>query len=82
MVNSQMNTNNLEKELKEWFKTVNWKKPNLFTRDPIAKLIRDELKSVKRWKKPGPGRAASRKGYEAFLRSRNGDSGEGESNDY
>ena len=77
VLETQMNTNNLEKELKNWFDTVNWKKANIFTRDPVAKLLKEELSKIKRWKNFGPGRAASKKGFEAFLRSRNG----GEEND-
>lgn len=40
----------LFKLLKKWFEEANWEKYKFTSRDRIAKLIKQELKEVNRWK--------------------------------
>ena len=63
-----INKKELAKYLKVWFDEVDLLNKNIWERDPVANLLKRELKLAGRWRfRP---RGDAKKGYEAFLKSK------------
>lgn len=62
--------NKLIELLKEWFENTDFSKPNLWTRDKVASLIKKELIGLSHWKNLSNGKSAARKGLEAMKRKK------------